>query len=193
MRKVRQMERPYTAEDLAEMPDDGRRYEVLGGELIVSPAPSTRHQWVSVELTAQIRSFARRKQLGLVFSAPLDVRLGRHDIVQPDIVFILNEHLHILQAWEIEGSPDLLVEIVSPSSRLNDRIRKSAIYADQGVPEYWIVDLDTRTILTQQLVSGEYVTIPMSEGSVTSRVLSGLSIDPRDVFAFPDRLANFEE
>jgi Uma2 family endonuclease len=187
------MERPYTAEDLAEMPDDGRRYEVLGGELIVSPAPSTRHQWVSVELTAQIRSFARRKQLGLVFSAPLDVRLGRHDIVQPDIVFILNEHLHILQAWGIEGSPDLLVEIVSPSSRLNDRIRKSAIYADQGVPEYWIVDLDTRTILTQQLVSGEYVTIPMSEGSVTSRVLSGLSIDPRDVFAFPDRLANFEE
>jgi Uma2 family endonuclease len=193
MSKVRQMERPYTAEDLAEMPDDGRRYEVLGGELIVSPAPSTRHQWVSVELTAQIRSFARRKQLGLVFSAPLDVRLGRHDIVQPDIVFILNEHLHILQAWGIEGSPDLLVEIVSPSSRLNDRIRKSAIYADQGVPEYWIVDLDTRTILTQQLVSGEYVTIPMSEGSVTSRVLSGLSIDPRDVFAFPDRLANFEE
>jgi Uma2 family endonuclease len=193
MAVIRQAERPYTAEDLAQMPDDGRRYEILGGELIVSPAPSIKHQWVSMELSAQIRSFARLQQLGLVFFAPLDVRLGRHDIVQPDIVFILNEHLHILQAWGVEGSPDILVQVVSPSSRLNDRIRKSAIYADEGVLEYWIVDLDTRSILTQELVSGEYVPMPMSEGRATSRILTGLFIDPRDIFAYPERLAHLEE
>lgn len=172
---IQQVQRPYTAKDLAQMPDDGRRYEILGGELIVSPSPSSKHQWVSDELTARIRSFGLQEQLGLAFSAPLDVRLGRHNIVQPDIIFLLNEHLHRLENWGIEGSPDILVEIVSPSSRGNDRIRKSASYADHGVSEYWIVDPDSQSILTQELVAGEYVPIPMTEGRVVSRVLRASS------------------
>jgi hypothetical protein len=102
---VRQAESPYTAEDLAEMPEDGRRYEVIGGELIVSPVPSSKHQWVSDELTARIRALGLGQQLGVAFSAPLDVRLGRHDIVQPDVVFLLKEHVHRVEDWGIDGPP----------------------------------------------------------------------------------------
>lgn len=193
MSTVQQTERPYTAEDLATMPDDGRRYEVIGGELIVTPAPSTKHQWVSGELMARIRAFGLRGDIGVAFSAPLDVRLGRHDIVEPDIVFVLREHIHIVEDRGIEGSPDLLIEVVSPGSRGIDRVRKAALYSGNGVLEYWIVDPFAKSILAQELVSGEYVPIPMAEGKVVSRVLNGLLIDPRDIFAFPDWMAKFSE
>jgi len=193
MSTVQQTERPYTAEDLATMPADGRRYEVIGGELIVTPAPSTKHQWVSAELMSRIRAFGLQEHLGVAFPAPLDVRLGRHDIVEPDIVFVLREHIHIVVEWGIEGSPDLLIEVVSPGSRAIDRIRKAAIYSSNGVIEYWLVDPRAKSILAQELVSGEYVPISMAEGKVVSRVLNGLLIDPRDIFAFPDWMAKFSE
>ena len=90
---IRQAERPYTADDLAEMPDDGRRYEVLGGELIVSPSPSPRHQGVLLRLAKVIDDYVEGERWGSLYTAPLDVHPGPHDIVQPDLVAVSRDHL----------------------------------------------------------------------------------------------------
>jgi Uma2 family endonuclease len=193
MSMVQQAERPYTAEDLARMPDDGKRYEIIGGELIASPAPSTKHQWVSDALTAQIRVHGLQGRLGAAYFAPVDVRLGLHNIVQPDIVFVQRGNIRIVDDSGINGAPDLVIEIVSPSSRGRDRIRKSALYADSGVPEFWLVDPDTETILAQELREGRYHPIPSEDGLIRSKVLDGLVIDPREIFAEPEWMQGIGE
>jgi Uma2 family endonuclease len=187
------MERPYTAEDLARMLNDGKRYEFIGGELIVSPAPSTRHQWASDALTAQIRAQGLHGRLGAAYSAPLDVRLGIHNIVQRDIVLVERENVRIVDDSGINGARDLVIKIVSPSSRGRDRMRKSALYADYGVPEYWLVDQDIGTIPAQEPLDGRYQPIPSEDGLVRSKVLDGLVIDPREIFAEPDLVQEIEE
>ena len=190
MTAVLQLERPYTVEDLANTPDDGRRYEVIGGELVVSPAPSTKHQRVSFRLSRILGDYLERVGSGEAFAAPIDVFLGKHDIVQPDLVVILHRHAGRLTDAGIDGAPDIVVEITSPSSQRMDRIRKSATYATFGVPEYWIVDPDTETILVQALVDGRYQTGENREGSVRSVQLPDLVIETRDVFALPHRSEN---
>lgn len=187
MTAVLQIERPYTSEDLASIPDDGKRYEVIGGELIVSPAPSTKHQRASIRLTRILADYLERSASGEVFAAPLDVVLGTHDIVQPDLVVMLHRHAERITEAGIEGAPDIVIEITSPSSQRVDRIRKSATYATFGVPEYWIVDPETETILVQTLVDGRYQS---SDGPVRSGQLPDLAIDPNDVFAPPQRPGN---
>src|SRR5688572_627283 len=106
---IRQAERPYTADDLAEMPDDGRRYEVLGGELIVSPSPSERHQSVLTELLASLRAFIREHRLGKVYPAPFDVSFDEYNILQPDLIVVLKQHRDRILSNGIAGPPDLVV------------------------------------------------------------------------------------
>jgi Uma2 family endonuclease len=183
MTAVQQLERPYTVEDLANTPDDGRRYEVIGGELVVSPAPTTKHQRASIRLSRIFADYLERSGSGEVFAAPLDVVLGTHDIVQPDLVVVLEHHADRVTDAGIEGAPDIVIEITSPSSQRMDRIRKSATYATFGVAEYWIVDPDTETILVQALVDGRYQPGESREGAVRSVQLPDLFIDPKDLFA----------
>ena len=190
---VRQAERPYTAEDLAGMPDDGRRYEVIGGELIVSPSPTERHQRCSLRLTRIIDNYVEAGTWGALYIAPFDVHLGPHDIVQPDLIVVHRDHLNRIRQRGIEGAADLVVEIISPSSSGIDRVRKSATYAAFGVPEYWLVDPNTETILAQELRDGRYHPLPSDDGLVRSKVLDGLVIDPREVFAVPDWFAEVAE
>ena len=187
---VRQVERPYTADDLATMPDDGRRYEIIGGELIVSPSPTTRHQRVSFRLSRLLDDYLERTAAGEAFAAPLDVLLGNHDILQPDIVVVLKENAHRITESGVNGPPDLVVEIVSPSTVRTDRIRKSATYATFGVPEYWIVDPESESIVVQTLVDGQFQPIGGDDGLVRSAHISGLVIDPSSIFTVPDWLAN---
>jgi Uma2 family endonuclease len=187
MTAVRQLERPYTVEDLANTPDDGQRYEVIGGELVVSPAPSTKHQRVSFRLARIIGDYLEHSGTGEAFAAPLDVVLGKHDIVQPDLVVILRQHADRVTDAGIDGAPDIVIEITSPSSQRMDRIRKSATYATYSVPEYWIVDPDTETILVHELVDGQYQPVASRDGSVRSRQLPDLDFERGDVFALPER------
>lgn len=184
---LRQLERPYTAEDLASTPDDGRRYEVIGGELIVSPAPSTKHQRVSFRLSRILGDFLIRTAAGEAFAAPIDVVLGKHDIVQPDLIVILNRHADRVTESGIEGAPDIAIEITSHSSQRIDRIRKSATYATYGVPEYWIVDPENETVLVQSLVDGRYQPEENREGRVRSGQLPDLIVDTLELFALPQR------
>jgi Uma2 family endonuclease len=133
----------WTYEDYARLPDDGRRYEVIDGRLHVSPAPRTKHQLVSFELAFALYTYIKANNLGRVLEAPIDLILpGLTSPVQPDILFIAQERLPIIQEKFIEGVPDLIIEVLSPGNQAHDRHLKYALYEEAGVKEYWIVDPD---------------------------------------------------
>ncbi len=133
-----------TAADFMDLPE-GTLAELIDGELFMSPAPKTRHQKTVGELFFALQSYVRSTASGEVFVAPFDVHLPTGDIVEPDIVFVAKPNLGIIQDW-IRGAPDLLVEVLSPTSIERDRIIKHRLYAQNGVREYWIVDPEARAI-----------------------------------------------
>jgi Uma2 family endonuclease len=145
-----------TYQDYAALPDDGRRYEIHEGELSVTPAPGSKHQIVSSNLVWALETQVRSRGLGLVLCAPLDVILSDRTIVQPDIVFLATDRVGRISERGVEGGPTLVVEILSPSTRETDRNAKLRLYASYGVPWYWIVDPDARTVETYKLVAGSY-------------------------------------
>lgn len=136
----------YTVDDYENLPDDGRRYEIVDGDLFMTPAPSTWHQEVSRNLEFILFSWARRHRSGRVFDAPIDVELGPHDILQPDIVFVSTKRRSIVKPKRIVGAPDLVIEILSSSTRERDQGVKHKTYARFGIREYWIVDPDEMTV-----------------------------------------------
>ena len=134
---------PTTWEDVLRMPDDGNRYEFIGGRLYMTPAPVTRHQRISKRLHWALMEVLERAGHGQVFYAPLLVEFpGTGDRVQPDILFVSNERQTIIGEKQVTGAPDLVVEILSPSTAHRDRGIKLDLYARHGVREYWIVDPD---------------------------------------------------
>jgi Uma2 family endonuclease len=143
-------------DDFWSLPDDGNRYEIIDGKLYVTPAPAMRHQLVSARLLIILHQHVISARIGFVFHAPTAVILGPHRQVQPDLLFISRERTKLVKSKEVDGAPDLAVEIVSPSSKKTDRVVKSAAYADSGIPWYWIVDPDERTIEEYQLENGQY-------------------------------------
>lgn len=177
--------RPMTYDDLQEMPDDGNRYELIGGELHVSPAPITAHQQISGRLFNLFSPYVEAQHLGLAFYAPVDVRFGLHDEVQPDLLFIRQDRLGIISAkGVVEGSPDVVIEILSPSTAAMDRVRKAALYAGHGVREYWIVDPKQRTVELFTLVDTRWVPVdPDGDGRLESPVVPGISVDPTTLFS----------
>lgn len=177
--------RPLTVDDLARMPDDGNRYELLHGELLVTAAPDLNHERLTMALVALLLECVESRGLGEIFTAPVDVRFSRHTNVQPDLLFIREDRVELLdRGAEVVGAPDLVVEIISPSSRSTDRIRKAVAYADAGVPEYWLVDPTDRTVEVMKLDGGHFVAIPASaDGTITSIVLPELDVNPKALFA----------
>ena len=129
----------FTYRDYVNTPED-KRYELLDGELILSEAPSRNHQGSQVNIGSPLYVFVRSNGLGVVYFAPRDVVLTDTDVVQPDLMFISNERLHIDTEREVRGAPDLVVEILSPSTSGRDRTFKRALYAKHGVKEYWLVE-----------------------------------------------------
>jgi Uma2 family endonuclease len=132
--------RKLTYEDYLHFPEDGKRHEILDGEHYVTAAPYLRHQSVVVELTSWIAPFVRQRRLGRFYIAPVDVLLARHDIVQPDLLFISNASMKILTEKNVQGAPDLVVEVLSDSTRKRDEGIKLERYELLGVQEYWVVD-----------------------------------------------------
>ncbi len=132
---------PTTWEDVLRMPDDGNRYEFIGGRLYVTAAPVVRHHRVTEALQSRLRQMLQAPGHGEVFYAPLLVEFpGTGDRVQPDIFFVSNERRGIVGEKQVTGAPDLVVEILSPSTAHRDRGIKLDLYARRGVREYWIVD-----------------------------------------------------
>jgi len=175
--------RPLTFEDLLDTPDDGYRYEIIDGEMIVSPAPGRKHQSFSGLLFLLVATHVRSNNLGEVFFAPVDVRLHTNDIVQPDLIFIRRDRLDIYQDNPVEGPPDLVVEIISPTSVVRDAIRKARLYAASGVREYWLADPVKRTFQLFVLRDGRYEDVAPIAGLHHSTVVDGLIIDAAALFA----------
>lgn len=132
--------RKLTYKDYLLFPEDGKRHEILDGEHFVTPVPYLRHQAVIGELHLWIGSFLRQNRLGRVFFAPVDVLLSEHDVVQPDLLFISNEGLAILKEKNVQGAPDLVIEVRSAPTRRRDEGLKLERYERLEVREYWTVD-----------------------------------------------------
>ena len=137
-----------TWDDAQAMPDDGNRYEAIGGELYVTPAPRLRHQRVSQRLEWALKEILVDPGHGETFHAPVGIVFPTGEGVQPDIVFVSAERASMLAEMAIEGAPDLVIEILSPGTAHRDRGVKLDLYERQGVAEYWIVDPDARLIET---------------------------------------------
>ena len=137
----------WTYVDYARLPDNGFRYEVIYGELFMSPAPNPFHQTIVGEIFFVLMKLAKEKNLGRVLSAPIDVVLGEIGTpIQPDIIFIRQERLDIIGERKINGAPDLVVEVLSPGTEQCDRQKKYNLYATAEVKEYWLVDPKSCTI-----------------------------------------------
>lgn len=174
----------WTYEDYARLPDDGRRYEVIGGNLHVSPAPTPEHQQTDAELMYALMAFFKRYDLGRVYSAPIDVLLpDLTSPVQPDIIVIMKEQLSIVKQRRIEGVPDLVIEILSPGSVAYDRRTKYDLYAEAGVKEYWIVDPGNCTAEVFVLRGSVYVPFGYfgRDGILQSELLPDLRIPLADI------------
>ena len=173
----------FTYEDYKQTPDD-TRYELLDGELILVPAPRVTHQRTSVSIFTSLYSFVTENDLGEVFYAPTDVVLSDFNVLQPDILFVSNERSHIMTEANIRGAPDLVVEVLSPSTAQRDRTVKRNLYAQHGVPEYWQADEDAKNVQVLTLVDGEYeVAGTYGEGqTVISPLLPGFRLAVDDLF-----------
>jgi len=145
-----------TYKDYEALPADGRRYEIHDGELSVTPAPTPRHQEISGNLNEILRGHVKTRGLGKVFYSPIDCILSDITIVQPDLLYLDTTRLSLISGRGIEGPPTLVVEILSPSTAEIDRSTKRQLYARHGVPYYWIVDPETRTIEVHVLSEGRY-------------------------------------
>jgi len=168
----------WTYEDYYKL-DDDQRYEIIDGKLLMAPAPDIWHQNWSRDLSWLIVNYVKQRQLGKVFVAPVDVVLDVHNTVQPDIVFIATSNLPIIQRRAIFGVPDLLVELISPSSVRRDRYDKKTLYARFGVKEYWIGDPANRSLEILILRNGQYDLQCSAEntGKITSQVLPEFELD----------------
>jgi len=164
--------------------DDNNRYEIFQGELRMVPAPSTGHQDISRNLEFLIWKFVKEKRLGKVFYAPIDVVFDDDEVFQPDIIFIRNESKSIIDKNAIHGAPQIVIEIISPSSSFYDTIEKKEVYRRYGVEEFWLVFPDEKAIEILTLEKGIYSELWRSkkEGIVKSKVLEGLEIDLKDIF-----------
>lgn len=141
----------FTADDLDSLPDDGNRYELLDGELLVSPAPRHIHQNAVMEVAFALRSVI---PAGLrVAPAPVDVRFSPKRQLQPDVLVVLGGPLDVAR---IETTPLLVVEVLSRSTRARDLIAKRAAYQEAGIPSYWIVDTKVPSLTVLELVDGAY-------------------------------------
>ncbi|MBI3893015.1 MAG: Uma2 family endonuclease [Candidatus Wallbacteria bacterium] len=167
-------------------PDDGFRYEVLEGQLVREPAPSHFHQKTSWRLCALLARWqSETGDRGDFVSAPADVELGLHAIVQPDILYIRAERVEELVAQHVKGAPDLAVEIFNRSGAARDGVQKLQIYAKYGVREYWLVDLDAGQVMMLELVDGMYQAFAQGTGDdrLESHVLRGFGFRPAEILA----------
>jgi Uma2 family endonuclease len=172
-------------EDFRAMPGDGKRYELIDGEVFMTPAPRPGHQRTVGRLYRALAGFIEDHELGEVFLAPTDVVFGERTAVRPDLLFIRKDRLSIVTELNVQGAPDLAIEVLSPSNAAFDRETKLQVYARAGVRELWYFDPETRTAEILDLgPDGRYVLAAKLSGNsrITSTVLPGLSLPLGDLF-----------
>lgn len=174
----------FTYQDYLELPEDGQKHEIINGELLMTPAPQVIHQIISANIMDELRAFVKKTNLGLVLCAPVDVVFSETAVVEPDILFISKKNAAIAGEKNISGAPDLLIEIISPSSGYYDMVEKKDLYEKFGVKEYWIVDPKKRWIEIYVNKEDKFKLLQRQEnkGILASKVLSGFQIQFATIF-----------
>lgn len=174
----------HTIKDYKLLPE-GSPYQLIEGDLIMTPAPSSFHQIISANLFKKASIFVDERKEGIVLYSPIDIYLNDENVFQPDIVFISKQRRDIIKDDGIHGAPDLVIEILSPSTAYYDIKKKYKIYEKFGVKEYWIVDPEMKSVelfsLTEQgkfLLSADFT----NQGTVKSVILSGFEITLEEIF-----------
>jgi len=164
-------------EMVAELAETNLPTELWDGEIIMSPAPHPDHQRIVRGFFLKLHRFVEERNLGEVLFSPVDVVLTRHRAVQPDVLFVSKGRLDIIQN-HLTAAPDLAMEVISEGSWQRDRIQKKALYEQFGLPEYWIVDPDSRSIEVFALVNGSYQLHAKGSGAenVGSKLLPGFEV-----------------
>lgn len=178
-------EKLVTYDDYLALPDDGNRYEIIGGELLISPSPITIHQRILLKLSSLLNEYIDKNNLGEIFIAPFDVVLSMTDVVQPDILFISKGRSQIVTEKNVVAAPDFVVEILSEGTEVIDRNRKKELYEKYKVKEYWIVN-PWKKQLEQYILEKEAFELKKKfEKSETldSIVIEGLSLQLEEIFA----------
>ena len=173
----------FTYDDYLNTPED-KRYELLDGDLVALSSPEEFHQRVSILLGTKLVQFAVENHLGRVYHAPFDVVLSDLNVAQPDLIFVSNERADIITPANIQGAPDLVVEILSPSTATRDKTIKRSLYARHGITEYWMVDLTEKTITVLRLGEHGFEDVDTySEGeTLTSPTLQGFTLNLDEIF-----------
>ncbi|MEW6572047.1 MAG: Uma2 family endonuclease [Bacillota bacterium] len=176
-------DKPCTYEDYRKLPE-GAPYQLIGGELVLTPAPGTYHQIISMKLGFQMVDFVSKNGLGIVLYAPIDVYLEETETYQPDIIFIAQERMEIIEPARVNGAPDLVVEILSPTTAYYDLRKKYKIYEKSGVKEYWIVDPEEKSVQVFVLKEGKFALDQdvAGQGAVSSRIIEGFTVPLETIF-----------
>ena len=177
----------YTYDDLASFPDDHLRREIIDGDLVVTPAPRTRHQDAVVELGAALHIYAKAHG-GKAYVAPTDVFFANDNVVEPDVLFLDRANTRKVEEMLIRGAPNVVVEVSSPSTRRLEIVRKLELYQRFGVPEYWYVDLQADRVEIHRLAEGRYgAPALLRRGDMlTSEQLPEFEIAVDDILGAPD-------
>ena len=168
-----------TAEEFLSWPEDGKQYELIDGEACMTPSPLEIHQRLVLNLASELLKYLDANPVGRVYVAPFDVELNASNVFQPDIIFILNEHGDRITASRVTGAPDLVIEILSPSTASRDKNIKFRTYASSGVHEVWIVEPNEQQFELYRLREDRQYglsEIVGYDGTLTTSLLPGLSI-----------------
>ena len=182
--KIPDLSRRYTYDELCEvMEETNLPHELWDGELIMSPTPDFYHQKLAFRIARELQDFVAARDLGEVIIAPLDMVLSPRRSTQPDVIFLSKAKLHLIQRV-LRGPADLVVEVISEWGRHRDRIDKRDLYAQHGIPEYWIVDPEARSVDVLTLEKGEYRLAGRHGAgeSAQSVLLEGFALDVGKLF-----------
>lgn len=175
-----------TYEDYVLFPDDGKRHEIIEGEHYMTPSPSKRHQKICGNVYRLLYERALRARAGEVYIAPFDVVLSDEDVVQPDVLFVSTARVAILTEKNVQGAPDLVVEVLSESTRKTDMTVKRKLYAAKGAREYWIVDPELETVTVYRAGKAGYERAAElsleAKDSVQTPLLAGLAVPLSEIF-----------
>jgi Uma2 family endonuclease len=184
---ARSTKRRLTYEDLLKLPEDGKRHEIIDGVHYVMSSPVLRHQRIVRRAGISIGNFLDVTGLGEVFFMAVDTVLSPHDVVVPDLIYVSKERGHLLQEKNIPGPPDLVAEVLSPSTRSRDRNLKRRLYEREGVIEYWMMNGDTDRVRVHRLGPTGYdlgVELAASAGDIlTTPLLPGWRLPLAELFA----------
>jgi Uma2 family endonuclease len=174
-----------TYADYLLLPDDGLRHEIIGGEHYVTASPVTRHQRILLNLSHLVQTYLDTHPIGSLFFAPVDVLLSETDVVVPDLIYVSNARASVVTAKNVQGAPDLVVEILSPSTRPRDERLKRDLYEREGVQEYWIIDPDRHVVVVYRRAGARFEP-PLDYGAadtLKTAMMPGLALSLERVFA----------